>query len=386
MSNNGKVVLGLFFSAVVHVSFGMDGEGNPKGQRLYPDISAQGLVLNQSSPLNMSSPPLSVFGTATSYLASGLGVIKKSIVNATCNAGGAFLMLGLPVNDPDAQRELAIIKEKYANVNSEGLDFKKRCEYLQSIVNRTAYCLRLFEVLPDLCRDEDMLYSQFVIAEHLDAMPKPLQIAFVQYQEKKRQLTTLVTDSARKRLTKDSNEIQPVESCVHPIDSVGLQSSGLKSETVDEKIFWKIGWPLKNFEELASINLMRCLAAYKIKQLLKTAQNFELLKTSEGRKSLEISEDKIVVRMIEKPDQLSRRIEQTGEFIRKIYALLVSRFDGVQLAAHCLKCHTYVMSESLQDDFRSFIQKQTEQITGIANEVLGTSKNQIDTDDTKTGQ
>jgi hypothetical protein len=101
---------------------------------------------------------------------------------------------------------------------------------------------------------------------------------------------------------------------------------------------------------------------------------------------LEIPEDKIVVRMIEKPDQLSRRIEQTGEFIRKIYALLVSRFDGVQLAAHCLKCHTYVMSESLQDDFRSFIQKQTEQITGIAHQVLGTSKNQIDTDDAKTGQ
>lgn len=348
MSHNGKVVLGLFFSAVVHVSFGMDGQ------------EAKG-----------------------SWLWSGIESLTNTVGNYASD-DKAFSKLGYSTHSyPDAQKELDKCKELYKTIPT-AKSHQVRAEHLAAIARRTAFLDRVLNALPT--RGDGLTLATFCIENHAEIMSQVHQNLFKQFIDGKQKESLRAQEVASNRLTKDLTEGKSVELPSILGNSVGLQSSGLKSEPVDVNIFLKIGWAVDDRFDVASIHLTRCLAAYKIKQLLKTAQHFEVLKTVEGRKSLEISEDKIVVRMIEKPDQLNRRIERTGEFIRKIYSLLALRFDSVQLAAHCLKFHTYVMSESLQDDFRSFIQKQTEHITEIATQVLGTSKNSTDADDAKTGQ
>ncbi len=339
MSRTIKGAQVLFFSLVMHVSFAAE----------------NGLSLQ-----------LSMFGSFTACVANGLESAKNTFKNAVYDEE-AFKKLGWPLSDSQARVELTETLEMYKRVSTQQ-NPNDRVTDIISIANRTSYLARAYRFIIASKSDEGK-FARHCVDHHSPAMNESLKSLFMGYLSQKEAESAQAADSARKRLMKDSLPNQLPELLQHSMSGLRLSSS--HNELFDKKILTKIGWSSTDAKQMAEKYLNKCLLAYKIKKIMKTLEGSARLQTPEGRKEAEISEDDIVaLNFIRDVQRLREFIEKREHYIKKICAMLNERGDGVELAAHCLKYHVYIMSEMLQDDFRLFIQAKQQRTSEIAQQLL----------------
>jgi len=339
MNKKVKIAQILFFSLAMHVSFAAE------------------------STLSLQ---LSMFGSFTACVASGFESAKNTIKNAFYDEE-AFKKLGWPLSDSQARLELTETLDMYKRVSIQQ-NPNDRVNDIISIANRTSYLARAYRFIIASKSDEGK-FARHCVDNHSPAMNEALKSLFMGYLSQKEAESVQAADSARKRLMKDSSSNQLSELSQHSMSGLRLSSS--HNELFDKKILLKIGWGSTEAKEAAAKYLNKCLLAYKIKKIMKTLEGSASLQAAEGRKEAEISEDDIIaLSFIRDLQRLREFIEKREHCIKKICIILNERGDGVELAAHCLKYHVYVMSDMLQDDFRLFIQAKQQRTSEIAQQLL----------------
>ncbi len=318
----------------------------------------------------------------TNYVSNSWGSFTQTVKNRASD-DAAFAKLGWPLSDPVAQNELKKTLDKYGNVVKEPI-FELRCKDLDTIGNRVSYVIRVYKSLYPtessygkcMPRADGVALVKHCMKHHLGVMPDPLKHLFTQYLTEKEVEAIDASNSAKKVWPHPASEKQIVkaESCAGLVHSENEASND---------IFVKIGWPCAGREKDAHNYLQTCLVIYQVKQLLRTLKGRESLQTPQGRASLKIPEDNKIVSMIQNLEYQYKFIAARQEYIKKIYNTLPLRSDGIELAAHCLKHHAYILSESDKDNFIQFIEDKQKKTSAIAEEFIPQKAESTDVSDKK---
>jgi hypothetical protein len=307
----------------------------------------------------------------TNYFANSWGSFTETVKNRASD-DAAFSKLGWPANDPVAQVELQKTLGKYKSVIHEPV-FELRCKDLDTIGNRVSYLIRVYKSLYPtessygkcLPRSDGVPLVKHCIKQHLGVIPDPLKSLFAQYLTEKEVEAIDANSSAKKVWPHHAGDKQLVK-----VESFSGSTPLENNEASSVGIFLKIGWPCLGREKDARNYLETCLVIYQVKRLLRTIKGRESLQTTEGRASLKIPEDIKIIKMIQNPEYQHKFIITRQECIKKIYNTLSSRADALELAAHCLQHHEYILSESDKDNFIQFIEDMQKKTAAIAEQFL----------------
>lgn len=317
---------------------------------------------DQSQSSSSSSVSISP-GSWGETLYNSMYALKRTVDHMTPD--GAFVAIGWPTTDPEARKEMRRNREIYEQVVSSEIDQQKRQELLQTVGNRTAFLLKAYNSL--LSRPDGVSFAEHCVKNHLPAMNDPLKLAFQLYLDKKAQESARASVNAQKCLTLPTNQSLKTDS-TSTIDhrrDLPNASDGNNIAT----ILLKIGWPSEGNKTKAQTYLEKCLNAYKIKKAFNTIESRKLLQNVDGRALLEITEGKTTDKMINNLQACKSFIALREKWMRTIYEFLPQRLDGVKLAWFCLTSHKYVIPQSLQDDYRRFIEEQQQEYADIFNQI-----------------
>jgi len=351
MSNNGKVVLGLFFSAVVHTSFSMDEPPKkPEGSQtsnIYPQLtsSSNGLVSAHLSNSSSYQPWLSFnpFSAATGFLSS----IATTAHNQLSD-DAALKKIGYPRDDSYAQGELRECQQIYRDlVTIKDSDTRKIL--LERATRRTEYLTRIFCMLPDRSDARDIVL--LCIEKHQEIMNGALSSMYPAFLHAQAQAYTVASDQVKKLTTlqKDNQNAQalipspvgiaqkalitiPTPSAVFDclIDGANSLYETVKNEFSDYEAFKKLGWPVD--DPIAQQELQKTAAVYS--KVLHLDNRPELA------------------------DTLDRICRRTKILMRAFLSLPSRTVDKCQFAAHCILHHRWAMFPLLLTLFENFIEEE----------------------------
>jgi hypothetical protein len=307
----------------------------------------------------------------TNYVSNSWGSFTETVKNRASD-DAAFSKLGWPPSDPVAQNELKKTLDKYKDVVTEPI-FELRCKDLDTICNRVNYLIRVYKALYPtessygkcMPRSDGVPLVKHCMKQHLGVIPDPLKSLFSQYLMEKEVEAIDANNSAKKVWPN-----HPSES--HSIKTENFSGSAHleNNEASNIEILVKIGWPCAGREKDAHNYLQTCLAIYQVKQLLRTIKGREALQTPEGRASLKILENAKIVAIIQDSDYQRKFIAARQEYIKKIYNMLPTRPDGLEIAAHCLEKHAYILSKSDEDNYIQFIEDKQKKTSAIAEQFI----------------
>lgn len=346
MSNYNRAMLVIFFSIIVNVSYSMRPQTSSWIFNSGSGIDSNGGELSRSPNLASSS--------VSEYILSSLYSVTETVKNAASD-DIAFKKLGWPLHDGQAKEESKRNRDIYQQIFLPDINEQKRQEFLQTICNREGYLLRAYHSL--FTRSDGIAFAEYCIKNHSVIMNDPLKRAFGVYLERKKQEANRASGNAQKHLQLSHNQEQKTDPA--------CQFDRNIADNI-ETILLKIGWS-SDTRVNADKYLEKCLNVYKIRKAF--SGSLELLQTVEGRASLQITESKTTNKMISDLRNCKSFIASREEWMRKIYENLPRRLDGIRLAFFCIQTHSYVMPESLQDDYRAYIKECQTELIGIFNQI-----------------
>ena len=373
MSSNSKIIWGLCFSTVVHVSFSMDEPPkrpeSSQAPSIYPLLTSSSSGLGSANLSNSSSyqPWLSFnpFSAATGFLSS----IATTAHNQLSD-DAALKKIGYPKDDSYAQGELRECRQIYLNlVSTKSSDARKLL--LERATRRTEYLTRIFCILPDRSDARDIVL--LCIEQHKEIMNGALSSMYPAFLHAQAQAYTVASDQVKQLTTfqRDNQDAQalvfapagiaqkalitiPTPSAVfdYLVDGANSLYETAKNEFSDYEAFKKLGWPVD--DPVAQQELQKTTVMYSKELRLDNRQ--ELAET------------------------LDRMCRRTKILMRAFLSLPSRTVDKCQFAAHCILYHRWAMFPLLLTLFENFIEEEKMAAQAASKNILKSSHLQVVSD------
>lgn len=370
-----KIIPALFFSIIISISpllFSAEQRSTPpqaitsnssswlglwsSGQSSSPISPSAFLFLNSSTPSTSPSTALGYVASCVSGIATNITSAKNTLMNAASDDEAAR-KLGWPVQDAQAQQELLKTRNAYAQVTSTSNE-ESRKKFFDLIFRRAAFLQRVYLALPS--RPDRTGLAKFCLENHEPAMSPTLKLGFQYFLER----------NAQEALQATGKEYPAKE----------INTGNLPMCTEEDEIkstLLRLGFAISDEETKEAHEILhKCQQLYAIKKTLEKYKNYELSQTDSGRKQLLNGEDSITKHMIQNPSSYDKFINIRTIALRKVDIQFLAKLAGhvsLSVVDHCLKHHTYIMSQFQIGSYRTFIRTQQSMVSKIYAEFGQTS-------------